>query len=84
MSAGSSWSISSQTSALLRQYDAAWVQIDEPKFESSISQDLSVGDSDVYYVRFHGRNAKEWWDHAESEDRYNYFYSAEELAPVAE
>ena len=80
-----SWSdVQEETRALLNQYRAAWVQIDEPKFESSIRQDLSAGDSDIYYVRFHGRNAKEWWDHAESEDRYNYFYSDEELEPIAE
>jgi uncharacterized protein YecE (DUF72 family) len=73
-----------ETRALLNQYRAAWVQIDEPKFESSIRQDWSVSESDIYYVRFHGRNAREWWDHAESEDRYNYFYSEEELEPIAE
>jgi uncharacterized protein YecE (DUF72 family) len=79
-----SWSdAQEETKALLNQYRAAWVQIDEPKFESSIRQDLSPGDSDLYYVRFHGRNAKEWWDHAESEDRYNYFYSEQELEPIA-
>ena len=79
-----SWSdAQGETRALLNQYRAAWVQIDEPKFESSIRQDLSAGDSEIYYVRFHGRNAKEWWDHAESEDRYNYFYSEEELEPIA-
>jgi uncharacterized protein YecE (DUF72 family) len=72
-----------ETRALLNQGRAAWVQIDEPKFESSIRQDWSVSDSEIYYVRFHGRNAKEWWDHAESEDRYNYFYSEEELEPIA-
>jgi uncharacterized protein YecE (DUF72 family) len=80
-----SWSDAQQeTNALFDQFRAAWVQIDEPKFESSIRQDLSAGDSDIYYVRFHGRNAREWWDHAESEDRYNYFYSDEELEPIAQ
>ncbi len=39
--------------------------------------------ADLYYLRLHGRNATEWWDHAESEDRYNYFYSATELQPIA-
>ena len=34
--------------------------------------------------RFHGRNAAEWWNHAAAEDRYNYLYSAEELAPLGE
>lgn len=79
-----SWSDArAETGALLNEHRASWVQIDEPKFESSIRQDLRAGESDVYYVRFHGRNAAQWWDHAESEDRYNYFYSAQELAPIA-
>jgi uncharacterized protein YecE (DUF72 family) len=59
------------------------VQIDEPKFPSSIRQDLRWSQGDVYYLRLHGRNAKEWWDHAESDDRYNYCYSGEELEPIA-
>jgi uncharacterized protein YecE (DUF72 family) len=79
-----SWSdAQAETTALLDEHRAAFVQIDEPKFESSIRQDLLPGKSDIYYVRFHGRNAKEWWDHAESEDRYNYFYSEDELRPIA-
>jgi uncharacterized protein YecE (DUF72 family) len=79
-----SWSDAAEdTNNLLGEFRAAFVQIDEPKFESSIRQDFSAGASDLYYVRFHGRNAKEWWDHAESEDRYNYFYSEAELAPIA-
>lgn len=72
------------TAALLREHRASWVLIDEPKFDSSIRQDLSAGDSDIFYLRLHGRNAKEWWNHAESEDRYNYFYSGDELAPIAD
>jgi uncharacterized protein YecE (DUF72 family) len=32
-----------------------------------------------YYLRLHGRNAKQWWKHDKSEDRYNYLYSADEL-----
>jgi uncharacterized protein YecE (DUF72 family) len=80
-----SWSdVAADTAHLLGGHRAAWVQIDEPKFESSVRQDFSAGTSEIFYVRFHGRNAKEWWDHAESEDRYNYFYSEDELAPIAE
>jgi uncharacterized protein YecE (DUF72 family) len=79
-----SWSdATGATQDLLHEHRAAWVQIDEPKFPSSIRQDLKGGTADFYYLRLHGRNAKEWWDHAESEDRYNYFYSTEELAPIA-
>ncbi|HYE85554.1 MAG TPA: DUF72 domain-containing protein [Vicinamibacterales bacterium] len=79
-----SWSDSPNTVTLLDEHRAAWVQIDEPKFSSSIRQDLVGGNTDFYYLRLHGRNAAQWWDHAESEDRYNYFYSKEELEPIAE
>ena len=80
-----SWSDAlAATEALLAEHRAAWVQIDEPKFASSIRQDLTGSTGDFYYLRLHGRNAKEWWDHAESEDRYNYYYTAEELEPIAE
>ena len=78
-----SWSDAPETRRLLDQHRAAWVQIDEPKFSSSIRQDLKGGPADLYYLRLHGRNAAQWWDHAESEDRYNYFYSGAELAPIA-
>jgi uncharacterized protein YecE (DUF72 family) len=77
------WSDAPETAQLLNEHGAAWVQIDEPKFPSSIRQDLKGKGSELYYLRLHGRNAREWWDHAESEDRYNYFYSEEELEPIA-
>jgi uncharacterized protein YecE (DUF72 family) len=79
-----SWSDAAETAQLLEDHKAAWVQIDEPKFPSSIRQDLKGPPADLYYLRLHGRNAREWWDHAESEDRYNYFYSPEELQPIAD
>ena len=78
-----SWSDAADTQQVLDEHHAAWVRIDEPKFPSSIRQDLKGPPADLYYLRLHGRNAKEWWDHAESEDRYNYFYSQEELEPIA-
>lgn len=78
-----SWSDSPDTVRLLDEHRAAFVQIDEPKFASSICQDLAGGSADFYYVRLHGRNAAQWWDHADAEDRYNYLYSNEELEPIA-
>jgi uncharacterized protein YecE (DUF72 family) len=78
-----SWSDAPDTAQLLETHGAAWVQIDEPKFPSSIRQDLKGATPGLYYLRLHGRNAKQWWDHEEAEDRYNYFYSQEELAPIA-
>jgi uncharacterized protein YecE (DUF72 family) len=68
---------------LLHEHGAAWVQIDEPKFRFSIRQDLRPNVKGFYYMRLHGRNAEQWWEHERSEDRYNYLYSEDELRPFA-
>ncbi|MDP2389565.1 MAG: DUF72 domain-containing protein [Acidobacteriota bacterium] len=79
-----SWSdAEAETRALLGAGHAAWVQIDEPKFNSSIRPDWSVDEGDICYLRLHGRNAEKWWDHEQAEDRYNYYYSVKELEPIA-
>lgn len=79
-----SWSdAASELRQLLAPHDAAWVQIDEPKFGTSIRQAMTPN-SGLMYVRLHGRNAAEWWEPDESEDRYNYFYSSDELKPIIE
>ncbi|HVW05474.1 MAG TPA: DUF72 domain-containing protein [Vicinamibacterales bacterium] len=81
-----SWSDESgATRALLSAHRAAWAWIDEPKFEGSIQQPSLVDtDAPIAYMRLHGRNAAHWWQHDDAEDRYDYLYSAEELAPIAE
>jgi uncharacterized protein YecE (DUF72 family) len=72
------------TLALLGEFGAALVQIDEPKFRLSIRQDLRPNVRTFYYMRLHGRNAEQWWRHDKSEDRYNYLYTADELQPIVE
>jgi uncharacterized protein YecE (DUF72 family) len=67
------------TLGLLNEFEAAWVQIDEPKFRFSIRQNYLPNIKGFYYMRLHGRNAQQWWRHDKSEDRYNYLYSSEEL-----
>jgi uncharacterized protein YecE (DUF72 family) len=73
-----------ETLQMLDTFGAAWVQIDEPKFRFSIRQNLLPNVKTFYYLRLHGRNAKDWWSHKNSEDRYNYLYSPGELEPFAE
>ena len=73
-----------ETAALLGEFEAALAQIDEPKFKTSIRQNLLPNVKSFFYLRLHGRNAAQWWKHDSSEDRYNYLYSAEELEPFAE
>ena len=73
-----------ETIALLNRFNAAWVQIDEPKFRFSIRQNQLPNVKGFYYMRLHGRNAEQWWRHEKSEDRYNYLYSADELTEFTE
>ncbi len=79
------------THALLAAHHAAWAAIDEPKFAGSVRQDLkhlasldTSAATKLVYVRLHGRNAAQWWEHETADDRYNYLYSPPELAPFAE
>jgi uncharacterized protein YecE (DUF72 family) len=77
-----------ETMDLLAEYNAALVQIDEPKFKTSIRQGFNnVRRANVktfFYLRLHGRNAAQWWKHDKSEDRYNYLYSEAELEPFVD
>jgi uncharacterized protein YecE (DUF72 family) len=77
-----SWSDDEETAPLLKENDASWVQIDEPKFKTSIAEELPVT-SDMVYFRFHGRNAEMWWK-GDTETRYKYLYSQEEINELAD
>jgi uncharacterized protein YecE (DUF72 family) len=77
-----SWSDDDSTAAFLRENKAAWVQIDEPKFGTSVAAEVPVTAS-LAYFRFHGRNAADWWT-GDNETRYRYLYSPEEISQLAE
>ena len=80
-----SWSDAfGETLEQLNASQAAWVQIDEPKFRFSIRQNAVPNVTGFYYMRLHGRNAAEWWRHEHRDDRYNYLYSGEELREFSE
>jgi uncharacterized protein YecE (DUF72 family) len=80
-----SWSDDLDTTLrLLNGAKAAWAQIDEPKFHVSVRQNFLPNVTAFYYLRLHGRNARTWWAHQHSEERYNYLYSPDELEPFVE
>ena len=72
-----SWSDDDTTAQSLRESNVVWVQIDEPRFKSSIAGKLPVT-ADMAYFRFHGRNSEMWWK-GDNETRYKYLYSPEEI-----
>jgi uncharacterized protein YecE (DUF72 family) len=69
--------------ALLREHHAAFCNIDQPIIGRSL-EPSSESTSPLGYIRLHGRRYDTWFsDDASipSHERYNYLYSAEELAP---
>jgi len=76
-----SWSDDENTARFLKENNVSWVKIDEPKFQSSIAAEVPVT-SDIAYFRFHGRNTEMWWK-GDSETRYKYLYSDEEIHELA-
>lgn len=59
----------------------ALCNIDQPLFRDSIGPDERVT-APLAYVRLHGRNYDDWFrEDADRDERYDYLYSPEELAP---
>jgi uncharacterized protein YecE (DUF72 family) len=77
-----SWSDDGNTARFLRENNVSWVSIDEPKFKSSVAEEVPLT-SDTAYFRFHGRNAETWWT-GDNETRYKYLYSSEEIEELAD
>ena len=67
---------------LLEEFNATPAFIDEPKFYSSIKQELQAFGG-LLYLRFHGRRFEKWWNHEHRNERYDYLYTPEELKPYA-
>ncbi len=69
--------------AFLNDREVGWVNVDQPLFHDSVKPADTVT-GPVGYARLHGRNYEKWFAHGESWERYNYLYSAQELAPWVE
>jgi len=69
-----------ETIALLSAASVGWCNVDEPQFDRLLRPSSDVV-GPLGYVRFHGRNYQKWWRHEKSEERYDYEYTSEELAP---
>jgi uncharacterized protein YecE (DUF72 family) len=64
--------------AVLRALELGYCCVDQPRFRT-LMPPLAEVTAPVAYVRFHGRNAKQWWHHEAAYERYSYSYSDEEL-----
>jgi uncharacterized protein YecE (DUF72 family) len=78
-----SWD-SSENREFLRHAGLNFCNIDQPSSRTSIAP-TSLATGPVAYYRFHGRNAQAWFARdAGRDERYNYLYSGDELAPWSE
>ena len=66
-----------QVLAGLRERGTALVSVDEPALPKLLKPTAEVT-AEFSYVRFHGRNAKNWWT-GDNASRYDYLYDAGEL-----
>jgi len=72
--------------ALLREHHAAFCNIDQPIIGRSLEPSEEITSS-IGYVRLHGRRYDTWFSddpEVPPHERYNYLYSAKELAPWAD
>jgi uncharacterized protein YecE (DUF72 family) len=69
--------INRQIPDFFRQNDIGYVNVDQPALSGLLPrQDIAT--SDTGYIRFHGRNEKDWWQ-GKGSARYDYEYTEEEL-----
>jgi uncharacterized protein YecE (DUF72 family) len=69
--------LTEETFSWLKAHDIGFCGVDEPQL-SNLMPPASQATSPIGYVRFHGRNAEDWWS-GNREQRYNYLYSEAEL-----
>ncbi len=74
----SSWN-DAETLASFTQKNVGFCNIDQPVLGRSLAPTEHVTGT-IGYVRLHGRNYEQWFDSDNRNDRYNYLYSAQELA----
>lgn len=75
-----SW-VTPETFARLRRRQVGWCAVDEPQLSRLMPWAGEVT-SENAYVRFHGRNAAQWFG-TSTADRYNYLYPEAELRDLA-
>jgi len=77
--------VADETFNRLRDLRLGFCCVDEPRLKGLMPRVVETT-APVSYVRFHGRNAKKWWQHEHAYERYDYLYSQEQLhewvAPV--
>ena len=74
-----------RAAAWMHERDAGWCVVDQPRVGRSTAPPRQRVTAATAYLRLHGRNEAAWFDAAAGRDeRYDYLYAMDELAPLAE
>ena len=74
-----------ETLSFLRRNKLPFVCVDEPQGFSSSVPPIAEATAETAIIRFHGRKAESWEaKNASPSDRFDYYYSEEELVPWVE
>ena len=73
-----SYWINNEIFRILKNNDIGFCCVDQPQLKGLIPP-IAEATSNLGYVRFHGRNKLNWWEHEKAYQRYDYLYSEEEL-----
>ncbi len=73
----SAW-VAEETFAQLASLQLGYCSVDEPQLKG-LMPPIARASGPLGYVRFHGRNAKDWWEHEHGWQRYDYTYSEAEM-----
>ncbi len=64
----------------LRSNAIGFCNVDQPRLKTLLPP-TDINTTDSGYIRFHGRNAANWWKSAEAYMRYDHMYDQDELIP---
>lgn len=73
----SAWA-TKETVTLLKEANIAFCNVDEPGLKG-LFPPTAINTTSTGYIRFHGRNAANWWNPGQAYRRYDYNYSKQEL-----
>jgi len=73
----SSW-LNNKVLKILRELNIGFCNVDEPKLPHLMPR-TALATSNIFYLRFHGRNSSKWWNYSQQFERYDYMYSQDEL-----
>ena len=70
--------LTEQALTWLRERDIGFCNVDQPALDGLLPPTVNMT-ARRSYVRFHGRNATQWYEHREAWERYDYSYTKMEL-----